>query len=170
MMSFPGAAAAALAGLPLAWGYFAFCGVGALVIAGSSRSGPRPRSLSRQSAIVGMVGAGALAVGYLLLSLYGGVLESLETLLFGSILGVTRGEVLTLAIVGACAWHSSRSSAVRCSLRPSIARSPRGRVPVGSSRRRSCSCWGSRSRPRRRSRACCWSSRCCSLRRRSRAS
>jgi len=73
MMSFPGAAAAALAGLPLAWGYFAFCG------------------------------AGALAVGYLLLSLYGGVLESLETLLFGSIFGVTRGEVLTLAIVGVCA-------------------------------------------------------------------
>ena len=102
MMSFPGAAAAALAGLPLAWGYFAFCGAGALVIAGSSRGG-RPRSLSRQSAIVGMVGAGALAVGYLLLSLYGGVLESLETLLFGSILGVTRGEVLTLAIVGVCA-------------------------------------------------------------------
>ena len=28
MMSFPGAAAAALAGLPLAVGYFAFCGVG----------------------------------------------------------------------------------------------------------------------------------------------
>jgi zinc/manganese transport system permease protein len=102
IMSFPGAAAAALAGLPLAWGYFAFCGAGALVIAGSSRRG-RPRSLSRQSAIVGMVGAGALAVGYLLLSLYGGVLESLETLLFGSILGVTRGEVLTLAIVGVCA-------------------------------------------------------------------
>ena len=103
MMSFPGAAAAALAGLPLAWGYFAFCGVGALVIAGSSSRRGRPRSLGRQSAVVGMVGAGALAVGYLLLSLYGGVLESLETLLFGSIFGVTRGEVLTLAIVGVCA-------------------------------------------------------------------
>ncbi len=99
MMSFPGAAAAALAGVPLAWGYFVFCGAGALVIAGSSR-GKRSRSLARQSAVVGMVGAGALAVGYLLLSLYGGVLESLETLLFGSILGVTRGEVVTLAVVG----------------------------------------------------------------------
>jgi zinc/manganese transport system permease protein len=98
MMSFPGAAAAALAGLPLAWGYFAFCGAGALAIAGSSR-GDRPRGLAQQSAIVGMVGAGALAVGFLLLSIYGGVLESLETLLFGSILGVTRGEVLTLALV-----------------------------------------------------------------------
>jgi zinc/manganese transport system permease protein len=102
MMAFPGAAAAALAGLPLAWGYFGFCGVGALVIAGSARGG-RPRNLGRQSAVVGMVGAGALAVGYLLLSFYGGVLESLEALLFGSIFATTRGEVLTLAIVGACA-------------------------------------------------------------------
>jgi zinc/manganese transport system permease protein len=101
MMAFPGAAAAALAGIPLAWGYFAFCGAGALLIAGSSRSG-RPRSLSRQSAVVGMVGAGALAVGYLLLSLYGGVLESLEALLFGSIFATTSNEVLTLGVVGLC--------------------------------------------------------------------
>jgi zinc/manganese transport system permease protein len=102
MMSFPGAAAAALAGLPLAWGYFAFCGAGALLIAGSSRR-DRSRSSAQQAAVVGMVGAGSLAVGFLLLSLYGGVLESLETLLFGSILATTRGEVLTLAVVGACA-------------------------------------------------------------------
>jgi zinc/manganese transport system permease protein len=107
VMSFPGAAAAALLGVPLAWGYFAFCGGGAVLIAGSTRRGERTgvarRGPGQQAAVVGMVGAGALAVGFLLLSLYGGVLESLETLLFGSILGVTRGEVLTLAIVGACA-------------------------------------------------------------------
>jgi zinc/manganese transport system permease protein len=99
VMSFPGAAAAALVGAPLAWGYFAFCGAGALLIAGSTPGGVR-RSQAQQAAVVGMVGAGALALGFLLLSLYGGVLESLETLLFGSILGVTRSEVLTLAIVG----------------------------------------------------------------------
>jgi zinc/manganese transport system permease protein len=109
MMSFPGAAAAALAGVPLAWGYFAFCGGGALLIAGASRGGGRSgrgdgrRGPGRQAAVVGMVGAGSLAVGYLLLSLSGGVLESLDTLLFGSILGVTRGQVLTLGIVGLCA-------------------------------------------------------------------
>lgn len=102
VMSFPGAAAAALAGVPLAWGYFAFCGGGALIIAGSSRRRPL-RGQGQQAAVVGIVGAGSLAVGYLLLSLYGGVLESLESLLFGSILGVTRGQVLTLGIVGACA-------------------------------------------------------------------
>jgi zinc/manganese transport system permease protein len=107
MMSFPGAAAAALAGLPLAWGYFAFCGAGALIIAGAAGRGSRsaigPGGLAHRSAVVGMVGAGALAVGYVLLSIYGGVLESLETLLFGSIFATTRSEVLTLAIVGACA-------------------------------------------------------------------
>jgi zinc/manganese transport system permease protein len=98
MMSFPGAAAAALAGLPLAVGYFAFCGVGAVVIAGATREGG-PASQAQRSAVIGAVGAAALALGYLLLSLYGGVLESLESLLFGSILGVTHGEVLTLTLV-----------------------------------------------------------------------
>jgi len=98
MMSFPGAAAAALAGLPLAAGYFAFCALGAVIIAGAAELGGAARQAQR-SAVIGAVGAGALAAGYLLLSLYGGVLESLESLLFGSILGVTRGEVLTLALV-----------------------------------------------------------------------
>jgi len=105
LMSFPGAAAAALAGLPLASGYFVFCGAGALAIAGASRSDDRAglgrRSRAQQSAVVGAVQAGALAVGYVLLNVYGGVLESLETQLFGSLLGITRGQVLTLAIVAA---------------------------------------------------------------------
>jgi zinc/manganese transport system permease protein len=94
VMSFPGAAAAALAGLPLAVGYFGFCAAGALTIAGR-------RGAPQQAAVVGTVQAVGWAIGFLLLSLYGGVLESLETLLFGSILGVTRGQVLTLALVAA---------------------------------------------------------------------
>jgi len=98
MMSFPGAAAAALAGLPLAAGYFAFCGAGAVMIAGAAQGGGAARQAER-SAVIGAVGAGSLALGYLLLSLYGGVLESLESLLFGSILGVTSGEVEMLALV-----------------------------------------------------------------------
>jgi zinc/manganese transport system permease protein len=100
MMSFPGAAAAALAGLPLAAGYFAFCGAGAVLIAGAAQ-GPGAARQAQRSAVIGVVGAGSLALGYLLLSLYGGVLESLESLLFGSILGVTRGEVLMLGLVAA---------------------------------------------------------------------
>jgi len=98
MMSFPGAAAAALAGVPLAAGYFAFCGAGAVMIAGAAQGGGAAREAQR-SAVIGAVGAGSLALGYLLLSLYGGVLESLESLLFGSILGVSSGEVELLELV-----------------------------------------------------------------------
>jgi zinc/manganese transport system permease protein len=98
MMSFPGAAAAALAGLPLAAGYFAFCGVGAVIIAGTAGAGGEVDS-SQRSAVIGAVGAASLALGYLLLSVYGGVLESLESLLFGSILGVSSGQVLMLGLL-----------------------------------------------------------------------
>jgi zinc/manganese transport system permease protein len=70
----------------------------ALAIAFGSRVRAR-RSLAQESAVVGTVGAVALALGYLFLSLYGGILESLETLLFGSFVGITRGQVQTLLIV-----------------------------------------------------------------------
>jgi zinc/manganese transport system permease protein len=98
IMSFPGASAAALAGLPLAAGYFAFCGASALVIAGGSRTRAR-RDPAQESAVIGTVQALALALGFLFLSLDHGVLEGLETLLFGSILGVTSGQVLTLLLL-----------------------------------------------------------------------
>lgn len=108
MMSFPGAAAAALAGLPLAAGYFAFCVGGALVVARTGMAGADARTAggrggeAQRAAVIGTVGAAALALGFVLLSVYGGVLESLEPLLFGSIFGVTRGQVLALAIVAVC--------------------------------------------------------------------
>ncbi len=99
IMSFPGASGAALLGLPLAAGYFAFCATSAAVIAAASRVGGR-RDVEVGSAVVGTVQAAALALGYLFLSLYGGVLEDLENLLFGSVLGVSAGEVRTLLVVG----------------------------------------------------------------------
>jgi zinc/manganese transport system permease protein len=98
VMSFPGASGAALAGLPLASGYFVFCVGGALAIAFGSRVGGR-RSLAQESAVVGTVGAVALGLGFLFLSLYGGILESVETLLFGSFVGITGGQVQTLLAV-----------------------------------------------------------------------
>lgn len=94
--SLPGGSAAALAGLPLSLGYFCFCGLGAVVIAASSRRSDR-RDLAQESAVVGSVQAGALAIGFLFLSLYGGILENLEELLFGSFLGITSTQVLVLA-------------------------------------------------------------------------
>jgi zinc/manganese transport system permease protein len=48
------------------------------------------------------VQAAALAVGFLLVSLYGGILSDLEGQLFGTFLGVSDGRLLTLALV-ACA-------------------------------------------------------------------
>ncbi len=101
VMSFPGASGAALAGLPLASGYYAFCVAGALVVAAGARTAEGRRSLAGESAVVGTIGAVALALGFLFLSLYGGILEDLETLLFGSVVGVTSGQVGTLLIVAA---------------------------------------------------------------------
>jgi zinc/manganese transport system permease protein len=98
LMSFPGASAAALVGLPFVYGYYAFCVAGALAIAGGARLGER-RDRAAESASIGVVQAAALALGFFFLSLYGGVLESLETLLFGSFLGITSGQVLALAAV-----------------------------------------------------------------------
>jgi|tagenome__1003787_1003787.scaffolds.fasta_scaffold20985325_5 zinc/manganese transport system permease protein len=97
-MSFPGASAALLAGVPLAAGYFGFCALGALLIAAGSRTAGR-RNPSQESAVIGAVQAAALALGFLFLSLYGGVLVDLESLLFGSFLGITADQVWTLAAI-----------------------------------------------------------------------
>jgi zinc/manganese transport system permease protein len=101
VMAFPGAATAALAGLPLAGGYYAFCVGGALLIAAAARTRGR-RDRAQETAAIGTVQAGALAIGFVALSLYGGVLENLETLLFGSFLGISATQVLALLAV-ACA-------------------------------------------------------------------
>jgi zinc/manganese transport system permease protein len=98
MMALPGATAAALIAIPATWGYFAFCGTAALVIGRSAGGG---RSVSTQSASIGSVQALALALGFLFVSLYHGVLGDLENLLFGTFLGISDGQVLTLAAVAA---------------------------------------------------------------------
>ncbi|HLX33394.1 MAG TPA: metal ABC transporter permease [Gaiellaceae bacterium] len=102
VMSFPGASGAALAGLPLAVGYFAACGIAATAIAAGSRTDER-RNLAQESAVIGVVQVTGFALGFLFLSLYGGVLENLENLLFGSFLGITTTQVEVLAGVAVCA-------------------------------------------------------------------
>jgi zinc/manganese transport system permease protein len=98
VMSFPGASGAALAGIPLALGYFGSCSVAAIAIAAGSR-GRAGRNRQQESAVIGTVQVAGFALGFLFLSLYSGVLESLETLLFGSFLGITQSQVLTLLAV-----------------------------------------------------------------------
>jgi zinc/manganese transport system permease protein len=96
VIAFPGAAAASLAGLPLATGYFGFCGIGALLLA--AIAGTRT-SHAVESAATGALQALALALGFLFVSLYQGVLTGLDSLLFGTFLGITTAQVQTLFAV-----------------------------------------------------------------------
>src|SRR5258707_7836549 len=100
VIAFPGAAAASLAGLPLAVGYFGFCGAGAVALAGIAGS---RRSHSSESAAIGSLQALALGLGFLFVSLYHGVLNGLDALLFGTFLGITTQQVTTLLVVAAIA-------------------------------------------------------------------
>jgi zinc/manganese transport system permease protein len=95
LIAFPGAAAAALAGAPVFVGYFVACALGALALSGVSGRGG-PRSLSHESAAIGTVQAFALGLGFLFVSLYHGLLNGLESLLFGTFLGITNNQVLVL--------------------------------------------------------------------------
>jgi zinc/manganese transport system permease protein len=97
VMSFPGATAALLIGVPAAAGYFVFSGAAAVMIGLASAGAGRHRGA--ESAVTGTVQAFGLACGFVFLTLYQGVLAGYENLLFGSFLGITRGQVLTLAIV-----------------------------------------------------------------------
>jgi zinc/manganese transport system permease protein len=101
MMALPGAAGAALIGVAAAWGYFVFCIAGGLVIGRFSAG--RGRAWSEQSAVIGSVQALALGLGFLFVSLYGGVLGDLDNLLFGTFLGISDTQVLTLLAVAVAA-------------------------------------------------------------------
>ena len=96
VIAFPGAAAASLAGLPVALGYFGFCGLGALALAGIAGS---RTSHSAESAAIGSLQALALALGFLFVSLYRGVLNGLDSLLFGTFLGITARQITVLLVV-----------------------------------------------------------------------
>jgi zinc/manganese transport system permease protein len=101
VIAFPGAAGATLAGLPVAIGYFGACGFGALVL--SVVSPPERRGLSSESAAIGAVQAFGLGLGFLFVTLYSGQLSGLESLLFGTFLGITAGQVQTLLWVAVVA-------------------------------------------------------------------
>jgi zinc/manganese transport system permease protein len=101
LIAFPGAAGAALAGIPLALGYFGACGAGALVLAGVAAD--RTGSHSRESAATGTVQAFALGLGFLFVGLYHGLLNGIDALLFGTFLGISDSQVETLAVVAVAA-------------------------------------------------------------------
>jgi zinc/manganese transport system permease protein len=100
---FPGAAGATLAGLNPAWGFFGFCGAGAAIIAAvpRARAGTQGAGFSEESAAIGTVQAVALALGFLFVSLYRGFLNGINSLLFGTFLGITDAQVWVLVAVAA---------------------------------------------------------------------
>ena len=106
VMAFPGAAGAALAGLPTTLGYYLACGAAALFMRGARGSpglGSAGRGDGAETATIATVQTVGLAAGYLFLSLNHAVLGGTETLLFGTFLGVSRGQVLALLLVAVAA-------------------------------------------------------------------
>jgi zinc/manganese transport system permease protein len=129
VMAFPGAAAAALGGLPAALGFYLAC-AGAALTMGLTRV-PAARKASGETAVIGTVQAVGLASGFLFLSLSNQILTGLETLLFGTFLGVSSGQVATLLLVAAGALGALAVIArplLFCTIDPEVARA-RG-VPV----------------------------------------
>ena len=97
VVGFPGAAGAAVLGVAVADGYVAFCLIAALAIAAVPPS--TRRAFSEESAVTGTVQAVLLGLGYLFVTLYHGFVSSVDALLFGSMLGITSGQVVELAVV-----------------------------------------------------------------------
>src|SRR5947209_10727059 len=102
VMAFPGAAGAALAGLPTALGYYVACG-GAALFMRRARGSRIRRGYGTETATIATVQAVGLAAGYLFLSLNDSVLGGTETLLFGTFLGISQSQVLVLALVALAA-------------------------------------------------------------------
>jgi zinc/manganese transport system permease protein len=100
LVGFPGAAGAILLGLSAPIGYFGFCVAAGFVIALASPP-VGSAAYSEESAVIGSVQAFALASGFLFVNLYHGNLNGLTGLLFGSFLGITNGQVLSLLAVAA---------------------------------------------------------------------
>ncbi len=103
VIGFPGAAGATWLGIGPVFGYFGFCLAGALVISalpGGGHANTGPGGYGEESAVIGTVQAFALACGFLFVSLYQGFLSGLNNLLFGTTIGVSDDQVLTLLAAG----------------------------------------------------------------------
>jgi zinc/manganese transport system permease protein len=96
VVGFPGAAGAVWLGLSAATGYFAFCIAAGLVLAAVPNSA---RGRREESSVIGVLQAFALALGLLFVSLFKGFLGGIDALLFGSFLGITNSQVVTLAVL-----------------------------------------------------------------------
>lgn len=101
LLGFPGAAGATWLGVSAPLGFYSFGIVGALVIAVLPQRSRR--GFGEESAVVATIQALALASGFLFISLSPRNVSGMNALLFGTFLGITETQVLTLAIVGVLA-------------------------------------------------------------------
>lgn len=97
VMAFPGAAGASLIGIPVALGYYVACLLAAAVVGPTAN--PRQRWVGSESATIGTVQTVGLAAGFLFLSLNQALLGEPDSLLFGTFLGITHGQVLILLAI-----------------------------------------------------------------------
>jgi zinc/manganese transport system permease protein len=97
IVGFPGAAGAILFGLPQLLGLAALCTASGLGIGVLGRGAVRDRLA--ESAAIGTIQAFMLALGFLFVSLYKGLLEGVYSILFGTFLGITRQQVLLLLVI-----------------------------------------------------------------------
>jgi zinc/manganese transport system permease protein len=102
VVGFPGASGAVWLGISATAGYYGFCVAAALIIAALPRDASGA-ARTEESAVIGVVQAFALACGFLFVSLYKGFLGGFNALLFGSFLGITDAQVLTLVAVAVAA-------------------------------------------------------------------
>jgi zinc/manganese transport system permease protein len=101
IVGFPGAAGAILFGLPQLLGLAVLCTASGLGIGVLGRGAVRDRHA--ESAAIGSIQAFMLALGFLFVSLYKGLLEGVYSILFGTFLGVTRAQVLLLLAIAVVA-------------------------------------------------------------------
>ncbi|MFJ1735682.1 metal ABC transporter permease [Streptomyces sp. NPDC088254] len=99
VVGFPGAAGATLLGVGAVYGYLTFCLAAAVAIAVLAPHRGPGRGEGQAAAVTGTVQAFLLGCGFLFASLHQGALSSINELLFGRFLGITRGQVVLLAIV-----------------------------------------------------------------------
>ncbi len=130
-MAFPGGSGAALLGVTPAYGYLACCALAAAAMAGGGGRRWRRRDLegggrgagTGDPVTVAIVQAVGLAAGFAFLSLNGRVLGDLESVLFGTLLGISATQVallaavcaaglLILAFIGRPLWFASVDPAV----------------------------------------------------------
>jgi zinc/manganese transport system permease protein len=101
IVGFPGAAGAILFGLPQLLGLAVLCTASGVGIGVLGRGAVRDRRA--ESAAIGTIQAFLLALGFLFVSLYKGLLEGVYGILFGTFLGITRDQALLLLAIAVVA-------------------------------------------------------------------